>query len=76
MSPLLPTYGWSTLGIILFICVCSKLFVVNQELASAGSKTQTPTALRYNRFEEWSQGNQEVYKLQSQILDLEAAKIR
>jgi len=50
--------------------------MLTQELAKSGSKTPTPTALQFHKFEEWSHGNQQIYKLQSKILDLEAAKVR
>ena len=51
-------------------------FTFIQDLATSGSKAPTPTALQFHKFEEWSHSNQQIYKLQSKILDLEAAKIR
>lgn len=56
--------------------ICTDVFVLTQELATSGSKTLTPTTLQFHKFEEWSHANQQIYKLQSKILDLEAAKIR
>ncbi|XP_068712050.1 uncharacterized protein [Montipora foliosa] len=47
-----------------------------QELAKEGGKIPTPTALQYSKFEEWSVANQQIYELQSQILEMEAAKVR
>lgn len=45
-------------------------------MATLGSKAPTPAALQFHKFQEWSQSNQHIFKLQSKILDLEAAKIR
>lgn len=45
-------------------------------MATLGSKAPTPAALQFHKFQEWSQSNQQIFKLQSKILDLEAAKIR
>ncbi|XP_020626904.1 uncharacterized protein LOC110064226 [Orbicella faveolata] len=47
-----------------------------QDLAISGSKMPTPITLQFHKFQEWVQANQQIYELQSKILDLEAAKIR
>ena len=36
----------------------------------------TPITLQFHKFQEWVQANQQIYELQSKILDLETAKIR
>ena len=52
------------------------IFIVLQDLAVSGSKMPTPITLQFHKFQEWVQANQQIYELQSKILDLEAAKIR
>ncbi|EDO32657.1 predicted protein [Nematostella vectensis] len=48
-----------------------------QELESAnGAKFQTPPSLQQHKFEDWVQSNEQIFQLQSKILDLEARKVR
>lgn len=43
---------------------------------SDGAKSTTPPELLFQKFEEWVQSNEQIYNLQSSILDLEAQKVR
>ena len=54
----------------------ANIFIILQDLALSGSKMPTPITLQFHKFQEWVQANQQIYELQSKILDLETAKIR
>lgn len=64
------------LNIIWLLKLSAIPFIQTQDLIVSGSKTPTPATLQFHKFEEWVQANGQIYKLQSKMLDLEAAKIR
>lgn len=47
-----------------------------QGLASIDPRMQTPAEISFGGYEEWIENNQQIFQLQSKMLEIEADKVR